>query len=119
MKYVYASRTGNVESIVTNLGLDALRIEDGTESIDDDFVLFTYTDGAGDVPPEVSDFLSSNGSHIKGVVASGDADTFGEDLFCLSADKISEEYGCPILAKVQLDGTEEDMETIKAALASL
>ncbi len=119
MKYVYASRTGNVEAIVTNLGLDALRIEDGTETIDEEYVLFTYTDGAGEVPPEVQDFLAKNGSLIKGVVSSGDADTFGEELFCLSADKISEDYGCPILAKVQLDGTEEDYETIKAALASL
>ena len=29
MKIVYASRTGNVESIINKLGVDALRIEDG------------------------------------------------------------------------------------------
>ena len=31
MKYAYASRTGNVEEIVNSLGIDALRIDDGSE----------------------------------------------------------------------------------------
>lgn len=41
MKYAYASRTGNVESIVNALGLDATVIESGSETMDDDFILFT------------------------------------------------------------------------------
>ena len=58
MKVVYASRTGNVESIISKLGIDdALKIEDGSETIDEDYVLFTYTDGFGDVPYEVDEFL--------------------------------------------------------------
>ena len=32
MKVVYASRTGNVESIVNRLGADALKIESGNET---------------------------------------------------------------------------------------
>ena len=37
MKVVYASRTGNVESIVSKLGIeDALKIEDGSETVEDD-----------------------------------------------------------------------------------
>ncbi len=114
MLYVYASRTGNVESIVTNLGLDALKIETGSETVDGDFILFTYTDGYGDVPPEVEDFLSVNGSHIKGVVASGDT-AYGE-AFCQSGDKISELYGCPVLCRIENDGTDEEIAQLKAAL---
>ena len=73
MKFVYASRTGNVESIVERLGLsDPLKIETGSESCDQDFILFTYTDGYGDVPAEVEDFLNDNGSLLKGVIVSGD-----------------------------------------------
>ncbi len=117
MKYVYASRTGNVESIITELGLDALKIETGSESCAEDFVLFTYTDGYGDIPFEVADFLSANGAHIKGVVVSGDT-AYG-DAFCQAGDKISEEYGCPILHKVENEGTPADLEAIKAALAAL
>ena len=51
MKVVYASRTGNVESIISKLGIeDALKIEDGSETVEEDYILFTYTDGFGDVP---------------------------------------------------------------------
>lgn len=35
MKYAFASRTGNVEEIISSLGIDALRINDGSESIDE------------------------------------------------------------------------------------
>ena len=46
MKVVYASRTGNVEALIGKLGItDALHIEDGTEKVSEDYILFTYTDG--------------------------------------------------------------------------
>ena len=48
MKYAYASKTGHVEKIVRKLGLaDALKIIDGTETVDEDYILFTYTTGKG------------------------------------------------------------------------
>ena len=44
MKVVYASRTGNVESIISKLGIeDALKVEDGSETVEEDYILFTYT----------------------------------------------------------------------------
>lgn len=102
MKVVYASRTGNVEALIGKLGItDALHIEDGTEKVSEDYILFTYTDGFGDVPYEVSDFLENNPS-IKGVIASG--------------DKISEDYHVPCLYKVENDGTDDDVEAIKELL---
>lgn len=113
MKYVYASRTGNVESIVNALGLDAMKIEDGSETMNEDFILFTYTDGYGDVPYEVEMFLENNGAHLKGVVVSGDLG-YG-DAFCLAGDKIAESYNVPVLYKVENAGTEEDI----AALSKL
>lgn len=116
MKYVYASRTGNVEEIVNSLGLDALRIEDGSESVDEPYILFTYTDGYGDVPAEVENFLMANGTLIQGVVCSGD--TGYGDAYCQAADKISEEYGCEILYKVENAGTPEDIESIKKAIGA-
>ena len=73
MKVVYASRTGNVESIISKLGIeDALKVEDGSETVEEDYILFTYTDGFGDVPYEVDEFLQSQSEHLKGDVLSGD-----------------------------------------------
>lgn len=117
MKYVYASRTGNVEALVASLGLDAMRIDDGSEVMDEDYVLLTYTDGYGDVPAEVDAFLASNGSHIKGVVASGEL-SYGE-AYGLAGDKIAEQYNCPLLYKLEDSGTDEDVAELTAILAKL
>ncbi len=118
MKIVYASRTGNVESIVSSLDAqDALRIDTGSESVNEDYVLFTYTDGYGDVPMEVETFLQNNSAHMKAVVASGDM-AYG-DAFCGAGTRISEQYNVPLLYKVENAGTEEDIENIKNAIANL
>lgn len=118
MKIVYASRTGNVESIVGRLGLtDVLKIESGAEECQEDYIIFTYTDGYGDVPVEVDDFLAANSEHVKGVVVSGDTG-YGE-AYCQAGDTISDQYDVPCLYKVENDGTDEDIEKIKEAIASL
>ena len=114
MKIVYASRTGNVESIIDRLGVDAVRIEDGSESVTEDYIIFTYTDGYGDVPGEVSDFLENNSANVKGVVVSGDT-SYG-DAYCGAGDVIAEEYNVPVLYKVENEGTDEDIENIKNAI---
>ena len=115
MKVVYASRTGNVETLIGKLGItDALHIEDGTEKVSEDYILFTYTDGYGDVPAEVENFLMTNGTLIQGVVCSGDTN-YG-DAYCQAADKISEDYHVPCLYKVENDGTDDDVEAIKELL---
>lgn len=41
MKIVYASRTGNVQSIIDRLNVDALEISSGAEMISEDY-LFLY-----------------------------------------------------------------------------
>lgn len=111
MKIVYASRTGNVESIINRLNLNnVLKIESGQEKIEEDFLLFTYTDGYGDIPMEVEDFLSLNGQHLKGVMVSGDQ-SYGE-AYCQAGDQISEQYNVPCLYKVENDGQEEDIKNI-------
>ena len=111
MKFVYASRTGNVESIVERLGLsEPLKIETGSESCDQDFILFTYTDGYGDVPAEVEDFLNDNGSLLKGVIVSGDLG-YG-DAYCQAGDTISEQYQVPCLYQVENEGIVKMTEII-------
>lgn len=116
MKYVYATRAGSTEALVNKLELDALQIVDGSEIVDGDFILFTYTDGYGEVPSEVEEFLEKNNTYLKGVVATGNKDRH-EDTFCFAADVISDEYKVPTIAKVHEDGQESDVELIKSELA--
>ena len=93
-----------------------MRIDTGSETITDDYILFTYTDGYGDVPSEVESFLAANSMFLKGVVVSGD--TGYGDAYCLAGDKIAEEYGVDCLYKVENAGTARDIEAIRAALAA-
>ena len=112
MKIVYASRTGNVESLIGKLGVeDAIKIGNGTDTISEDYIIFTYTDGYGEVPYEVEEFLKANSANLKGVVVSGST-SFGE-AFCGAGDVIAAEYNVPVLYKVEESGTDEDVAKIK------
>ncbi|WP_297238164.1 class Ib ribonucleoside-diphosphate reductase assembly flavoprotein NrdI [uncultured Faecalicoccus sp.] len=115
MKYAYASRTGNVESIISQLGLDALFIQTGDEVMNEPFILFTYTDGLGDVPMEVETFLTLNGTNLKGVIVSGDMG-YG-DAYCQAGDKIADEYGVECLYKVENAGEAGDIKAIEEILS--
>lgn len=115
----YASKTGHVEKIVNKLGLtDALKIVDGTENLDGDYVIFTYTTGKGKVPKPVATFLAANPG-VVAVVGSGSSAKSHIDTFNFAAENISKTYDVPILAKVDGVGTDDDVVQIKAALEEL
>ncbi len=115
MKVVYASRMGHVEAVIKNLGLDdALKIETGEEKIDGEYVIFTYTDGEGILPPKVKMFLEANPG-VKAVVSSGNAERH-PNTYNFAADIIAKEYGAKIIAKIDGSGTDHDLAEIKAAL---
>lgn len=107
---VYASRTGNVRSIVSKLGIESVEIKEDL-TINEPFLIFTYTDGLGDVPKIVEKFMLNNHQNCKGVIASGNTN-FGINNFCGSADKISKMYSIPIIHKIELRGFEKDYELI-------
>ena len=115
MKYVYASRQGKTEKLVQALGLDAVKLEEGTAAIGEDFIIFTYTDGKGVVPKIVEDYLKANGSHLKGVVTTGNMERHA-DTYCWAGDIIAKDYNVPCLGKVDGEGTEEDKAALKKAL---
>jgi protein involved in ribonucleotide reduction len=110
---VFASRTGNVRSIVDKLHLPSLEIVLDLV-VNQPYFLLTYTDGLGDVPEFVSTFLEyrENRKYLKGVIASGNIN-FGES-FCKSADVISEKYHVPVIQRIDLRGTDEDLFLIKS-----
>ena len=96
MKIVYTSRTGNVKSVIEKLGItDAIEIGKDTDTVLEDYILFTYTDGYGDVPVQVEEFLNNNSKYLKGVIVSGNSG-YGE-AFCGAGNVISEQYNVVML----------------------
>jgi protein involved in ribonucleotide reduction len=115
---VFASRTGNVRSIVSQLGFPNKEIKDDL-IISHPYLLFTYTDGLGNTPQKVVDFLlnENNSIYLRGVISSGNLN-FGLS-FCRSADEISSKYNVPIIRKIDLRGSTEDIEEIKKVYKKL
>lgn len=111
---LYASRTGNVRSIVNRLTMIDANIKCSdikvTPDVSEPFLLFTYTDAIGKVPQEVIAFMNRNYHLCRGVIASGNTN-FGKN-FCKAADIIAETYDVENLYKVDLRGKVEDLENI-------
>lgn len=119
IKVAYASKTGHVEKVIQKLGLtNALKIEDGTETIDGEYVIFTYTTGKGKTPKTVDAFLAANPG-LRAVVGSGSKAKRYIDTYNFAAENISKAYGVPIIAKVNGAGTDEDIKFIKGELEKL
>ncbi|CAH1211707.1 MULTISPECIES: class Ib ribonucleoside-diphosphate reductase assembly flavoprotein NrdI [Paenibacillus] len=107
MLIAYDSKTGNVRRFIAKLQMPAVQIEEAM-TMDEPFVLVTYTTGFGQIPPKVASFLESNSSRLQGVAASGNRN-WG-DGFAKSADTISALYDVPVLTKFELSGTKNDVE---------
>ena len=106
----YASRTGNVRSIVERLSLPAIDIKSDTKPLGP-FLLFSYTNGLGEVPQIVDTFISEHHAFCKGVIVSGNRN-FGE-LYCAAGDKISQQYNIPIVQKYDLRGPVTNDQVVK------
>lgn len=119
IQVAYASRTGHVEKIVGKLGLtNALKIVDGTEKLEGDYVIFTFTTGKGKTPKQIETFLAANPG-VKAVVGSGSTAKSHIETFNFAAENISKAYGVPVIAKLDGVGTDEDIALIKAELEKM
>ncbi|ADX97852.1 class Ib ribonucleoside-diphosphate reductase assembly flavoprotein NrdI [Mycoplasma suis] len=118
MQLWFASRTGKVETIVSKLQLkNVFRIFNGKEVATEEYILFTYTDGEGEVPKVVTTFLELNHHLLRGVIGSGNKN-FGKN-FCKSVHIINEKYNVPILMKFDLGGNRTAIEQLKTVLTEL
>ncbi|MWC29923.1 class Ib ribonucleoside-diphosphate reductase assembly flavoprotein NrdI [Paenibacillus sp. MMS18-CY102] len=118
MLVVYDSRTGNVRRFVEKLNMKSLSIEnDGDMTVEEPFVLVTFTTGFGQVPDRVEKFLGRNASKLKGVSASGNRN-WGES-FARSADDISKRYNVPVIHKFELSGTGRDVDQFQQGVNKL
>lgn len=124
----FSNYSGNTKRFVEKLGLTATRIPIqaiASEPIEMDrpFVLFVPTYGGGSdrsaIPKQVRSFLNvpENRDLLQGVVGFGNTN-FGEH-FCKAADIISRKTGVPIVARVEIFGTDNDVEKVKERLEIL
>ena len=119
MKIVYASRTGNVEALVGKFGFeDVLKLKDGDEVVNEDFVIFFYNDGRGDMPKLVERFLDNNHVYLRGIVGSGSMQ-YHADTFNYGAIKASKKYNVPLLGQVDGQGNKYDVTEIRGKLKAL
>ena len=113
---VYASRTGNVHYICSQLNLPRIEIYEGLQ-VTEPYILVTYTDGFGQVPVIVQGFMEKNASYCKGVIVSGNRN-FGSN-FARAGDVLQEQYSIPIIGKLDLRGQSQDYNEIAQAIEKM
>lgn len=124
----FSSVSENTKRLVDKLGLKAVRIPIKTEdaasfTYDRDSVLVVPTYGSGEekttVPKQVIKFLNNpdNRKHIKGVVATGNTN-FGSS-YGLAGDIVSQKLGVPLIQRIEIMGTPEDITQLKERLNQL
>lgn len=92
-------------------------------SVDSEYVLVVPTYGGGAegpaIPRPVKVFLNNpaNRDLLRGVIGTGNTN-FGEH-FCKAADMICNKTGVPLIARVEITGTPEDVELVKQRLEIL
>jgi protein involved in ribonucleotide reduction len=88
-----------------------------------EYVLFVPTYGGGHdehvIPKSVKKFLNipQNRSLLRGVVGMGNRN-FG-DHYCKAADMVASKVGVPVIAKVEIFGTDDDVATVQERMRLL
>lgn len=120
----FSNRSNNTHRFVEKLDMDAQRIPySGEFFVDREFVLFVPTYGSGNdgysIPRPVANFLNvpRNRALLRGLVGFGNTN-FGEH-YCKAAYLIAEKTGMPVLARVELLGTPEDVALVKERIMRL
>jgi protein involved in ribonucleotide reduction len=126
MHIVYFSNySGNTKRFVEKLEADTTQIpiKGETPVVSTPYVLFVPTYGGGSdtqtVPRQVVAFLNiaENRELLVGIVGMGNTN-FGSH-YCKAATLISEKTGKPVLDKVEIFGTPEDVERVQKMLQTV
>ena len=124
----FSNYSGNTQRFVEKLTDSAIRIPINWDPahpiyVNQEYVLMVPTYGGGSeksaVPRQVAKFLNipSNRTYLRGVIGFGNTN-FGEH-FCKAADIISGKTGVPIIARVEIFGTSEDVQRVQERLEKL
>ena len=124
----FSSASENTKRFVEKLGIKASRIPLFSKEVENfkvksDSILVVPTYGGGEdkraVPIQVIKFLNNpkNRNHIAGVIALGNTN-FGE-TYCIAGDIISEKLQVPLLYRVEILGTPDDVIEVKERIKKL
>lgn len=124
----FSNVSGNTKRFVEKLPYPAIQIpikwsEDCQLLATRGYVLFVPTYGGGNdsntIPKQVAKFLNieSNRDLLRGVVGLGNTN-FG-DHYCKAAEMISAKTGVPLLYRVEILGTPDDVEQVTERLEQL
>jgi protein involved in ribonucleotide reduction len=121
----FSNYSENTKRFVEKLTGSAVRIPINGDSprASREYILCVPTYGGGSIksaiPRQVKEFLniSDNRDLLRGVIGLGNTN-FGED-YCKAAELISQKTGVPVIAKVEIFGTDEDVIKVKERLGLL
>lgn len=124
----FSNYSENTKRFVEKLTDAGIRIptrpsDAGNFSVGSEYVLVVPTYGGGSespaIPKPVKIFLNNpqNRDLLRGVIGTGNTN-FGEH-YCKAADMVSAKTGVPVLARVELLGTQEDVYKVKERLEIL
>jgi protein involved in ribonucleotide reduction len=126
----FSNYSGNTKRFVEKVDdgtriITRIPINNGSDSItvSNSYILFVPTYGGGSeksaIPRQVRHFLNvpKNRELLRGVVGLGNTN-FGEH-YCKAADIISQKTGVPVIARVEIFGTEDDVNKVKERLGLL
>jgi protein involved in ribonucleotide reduction len=124
----FSNYSGNTHRFVQKLDVNSIRIPIDQDSNDpvlikSRYILVVPTYGGGSeksaIPRQVRAFLNvpSNRDNLIGVIGMGNTN-FGEH-YCKAADMIAAKTGVPIIGRVEIFGTEDDVKIINERLAML
>jgi protein involved in ribonucleotide reduction len=124
----FSNVSENTKRFVEKLGIKSSRIPLFTKEVENfevnsDSILVLPTYGGGEdkraVPIQVIKFLNNpkNRNHIAGVIALGNTN-FG-DTYCIAGDIVSEKLQVPLLYRVEILGTPDDVFEVKERINKL
>lgn len=124
----FSNYSGNTKRFVDKLDVDSIRIPidwDPASPVyaSGEYVLMVPTYGGGSeksaIPRQVKNFLNiqENRDLLRGVVGFGNTN-FG-DNYCKAADLISQKTGVPVIGRIEIFGTQDDVNRIQERLGLL
>lgn len=124
----FSNYSGNTKRFVEKLDNPSIRIPIVWDSLSpvyakEEYVLMVPTYGGGSsrsaIPKQVKNFLNlqENRDLLRGVVGFGNTN-FG-DNYCKAAELIAQKTGVPVIARVEIFGTDDDVNKVKERLGLL
>ena len=121
----YSNRSGNTKRFAEKLGYrNTINLSSNPDLVvHNKYVLFVPTYGGGhgeySIPRPVANFLNDKMNRQQLVAVVGFGNTNFGDHYCKAAYLIAEKTGVPILAKIELLGTPEDVQLVQERLRKL